>query len=97
VGNSDYLTAVHLTGLSPDARGALEADIASEVGRMADGMDDFQYMVTVAWRLLTQWPSLEFDIPDLLDTGIRTLGCVRTRLGWTPCASLPNTPCWPAG
>lgn len=83
-GDSDHLTAAHLKELSPVLRADLEADIAHDAGSITDMSDDYQFVLTAIWRLLIQWPTLEFDIPDLLDIGFRVLERVRRGLGWEP-------------
>jgi hypothetical protein len=83
-GDSDHLNADNLNYLSPVLRGELEADIAQDAGSMTNTVDDFEFVLAATWRLLIQWPSLDFDIPDLLEIGSRTLRHIRLSLGWEP-------------
>jgi hypothetical protein len=83
-GDSDYLSADHLVGLSDAARADLETDLALDAGTRAEaiGYDDFA--LNVAWRLLIQWPGLRLEYEELVVLVSQALRETSKRLGWPP-------------
>lgn len=81
-GDSDRLDAGHWHALSPSRHRLLSEELALDAGRPASRVDDERYLLDVAWRLVVQWPDIDFDLGVVLETGRRVLDRVRREGGW---------------
>lgn len=79
---SDRLGAPHLQTLPPSKRHMLAMELALDAGSAADVVDDEQYALDVAWRLIIQWPELPLHPLQLVNTTVKVLHRVRARHGW---------------
>ncbi|GAA2405244.1 hypothetical protein GCM10010191_11320 [Actinomadura vinacea] len=79
---SDRLDAGHLAALEPAARDLLNAELARDVGRMTDTVDDGRYVLDVAWRIAVQWPDLPMDLAAVADIALSVLRRLRARHRW---------------
>ena len=80
----DLLEAAHLAALDPASRLTLDSELAMDAGRPHDRVDDGQYLLDLAWRMLVQWPDLKLDPVGLVDAGREVLAGLRGERGWPP-------------
>ncbi|MGW0502959.1 sulfotransferase [Micromonospora sp. NPDC003241] len=70
---SDQLDAAHLAALSPARRRVFDEELSLDVGRPDPTVSPEQFLLDAAWRFTIQWPTLEIDLADWLDTARRVL------------------------
>lgn len=87
--SSDHLDAVHLAALTPERRRVFDEELSLDVGRPDPHVVPEQFLLDAAWRFTVQWPTLEVDLADWLETARRVLAEVRARGLWNP-ARLPD-------
>lgn len=78
----DRLEASHLATLDPTRRLVLDQELAIDAGRPHDRVDDRQYLLDLAWRMLVQWPDLALDPVELAEVGQQVLAGLRRERGW---------------
>lgn len=79
---SDRLGAEQLTGLAPEMRELLGAELARDAGTLAETVDDEQYALDVAWRLAVQWPELPVEPLQVAEMAQSALIRTQARYRW---------------